>query len=101
MNNNKNIVSISQFTAKRIVKDIKNVKKEEDELKKNGIFYKHDEENLLKGYAMIIGPENTPYQDGFYFFTFKFNEEYPFVPPIVIFKTYIIYIQFFNILINI
>jgi ubiquitin-conjugating enzyme E2 Z len=88
MNNNKNIVSISQFTAKRIVKDIKNIKKEEDELKKNGIFYKHDEDNLLKGYAMIIGPENTPYQNGFYFFTFKFSEEYPFVPPIVIFKTY-------------
>ena len=94
MNNNKSIVSISQFTAKRIVKDIRDVKKEEDELKKNGIFYKHDDENLLKGYAMIIGPVNTPYKNGFYFFTFKFSEEYPFVPPIVTFKTYDGYTRF-------
>ena len=88
MNNFKNKISISQFTAKRIVKDIKEIKKEDEELKKNGIYYIHDENNLLKGYAMIIGPQKTPYMDGFYFFNFSFNEEYPFVPPTVSFKTY-------------
>ena len=74
------LIHLNGFVPTKDIKD--------DELKKNGIFYKHDEDNLLKGYAMIIGPKNTPYQDGFYFFTFKFSEEYPFVPPIVIFKTY-------------
>ena len=35
----------------------------------------------------MIGPENTPYQYGFYLFDIKVPSEYPFKPPIVKFYT--------------
>jgi len=38
---------------------------------------------MYKGYAMIIGPPESPYEDGFYFFEFKFPKDYPFRPPAV------------------
>ena len=46
-----------------------------------GIYYKHDDEYILRGKAMIIGPEGTPYENGMYFFSFKFPEDYPTSPP--------------------
>jgi hypothetical protein len=46
---------ISQNTARRIVSDIKDIKKSYKELADNGIYYKHSENELLKGYAMIVG----------------------------------------------
>jgi ubiquitin-protein ligase len=52
------------------------------------IYYRHDEDNLYKGYAFIIGPKDTPYENGFYFFEFTFPESYPFNPPKVKFHTY-------------
>jgi ubiquitin-conjugating enzyme E2 Z len=52
------------------------------------IYYRHDEDNLYKGYALIIGPKDTPYENGFYFFEFTFTESYPFNPPKVKFHTY-------------
>lgn len=36
-------------------------------LTEQGIHYIHDEGNMFKGTAMIIGPSDTPYADGFYF----------------------------------
>lgn len=78
---------ITEGTAKRIVKDIKDVKKNYDELANNGIYYKHSEEELLKGYALLIGPKDTPYSYGYYFFTFTFPDDYPFKPPTVKFQT--------------
>lgn len=78
---------ISKITAKRIVNDIKDIKKSQEELAKNGIYYEHDEENLLKGYAMIVGPTDTPYNYGYYFFTFNFPDNYPFNPPRLIYES--------------
>jgi ubiquitin-conjugating enzyme E2 Z len=52
------------------------------------IYYRHDEDNVYKGYAFIIGPKDTPYENGFYFFEFTFHESYPFNPPKVKFHTY-------------
>ena len=54
----------------------------------DNIHYHHDEDNLYKGYALIIGPKDTPYENGFYFFEFTFPETYPFNPPKVKFHTY-------------
>jgi ubiquitin-conjugating enzyme E2 Z len=51
------------------------------------IYYIQDENNILNGYALIIGPENTPYEYGNYLFEFKFPENYPFSPPTVKFIT--------------
>ena len=43
--------------------------------------HKYDDENIFKMYCLIIGTENTPYEDGFYLFDFTFTEEYPLKPP--------------------
>jgi len=51
------------------------------------IFYQHDDENILKGYAMIIGQKDTPYAYGYYLFEFTFPENYPYEPPILTFLT--------------
>lgn len=80
-----NNVFIKKETIKRLIKDIKNVK--ENKLEENGIYYKHDEEDLLKGYILIIGPENTPYFGGYYFFQINYPPNYPFEPPQVIYHT--------------
>ena len=52
-----------------------------------GIYYKHDEEDILKGYALVIGPSDTPYENGYYFFEFKFPNDYPYSPPKLIYLT--------------
>lgn len=73
--------TISASSAKRLVKDIKDITNRP--LCDEGIFYKHDDAEMLKGYAMIIGPEYGLYANGFYFFIFNFPTDYPFSPPIV------------------
>ena len=54
--------NIGKDNLLRLVKDIKQVLKED--ISKDGIYYKHDETNILLGYALIIGLENTPYAYG-------------------------------------
>ena len=72
-------VVISRECIKRLINDIKQINNEP--LCDQGIYYKHDEEDMLKGYALIVGPKNTPYENGFYFFELKFPSDYPFSPP--------------------
>ena len=50
--------NIPDYALKRLIYDIRDFKK--SSLSKDGIFYEHDESNILKGYALIIGPNNTP-----------------------------------------
>jgi ubiquitin-protein ligase len=69
----------------RLLKDVVSIMKHP--LTDNGIFYVHDETNMLKGYALIIGPIDTPYQHGFYFFEFDFPTNYPYAPPKVTYHT--------------
>ena len=76
---------VSSTTQRRLIKDIKEIIK--NPLTDNGIYYTHDEENMLKGYALIIGPTDSIYEDGFYSFEFFFPKDYPFSPPKVIFHT--------------
>ena len=71
-------------SVKRIMIDCKEIMNDPIE----HIYYRHDEDNVYKGYALIIGPKDTPYEDGFYFFEFTFNDSYPFNPPKVKFHTY-------------
>lgn len=71
-------------SLKRIVSDIKDIHKNPIE----GIYYMPDEDNICYGYALIIGPEGTPYEYGYYFFKFEFSEtEYPYKPPKVTYNT--------------
>ena len=76
---------IPKDTIKRLAKDVKEINK--NPLSSNGIYYKHSDENILKGYALIIGPQDTEYADGYYFFVFDFPADYPYQPPKVTFKT--------------
>jgi ubiquitin-conjugating enzyme E2 Z len=39
------------------------------------------------GYAMIVGPTETPYENGIYLFKFKFPYNYPAIPPHVTYHT--------------
>lgn len=76
---------IGQDTVKRLVKDIKQVLK--SDISKDGIYYKHDETNMLLGYALIIGPDDTPYEFGNFLFRFEFPKDYPYTPPKVSYLT--------------
>jgi ubiquitin-conjugating enzyme E2 Z len=42
---------------------------------------------MLKGYAMIIGPTETPYFGGYYFFELNYPANYPYSPPHIIYCT--------------
>ena len=74
---------ITKQTQKRLISDITNLYK--NPLNEQGIFYIHDDADMLKGHAMIIGPPDTPYEDGMYFFEFNFPYDYPINPPKVVF----------------
>jgi ubiquitin-conjugating enzyme E2 Z len=72
-------VVISKESIQRLLKDVKQIMK--NPLTENGIYYIHDDTNVLKGYAMIIGPEDTPYFGGNYFFEIDYPASYPHNPP--------------------
>lgn len=76
---------ITKETVQRLLKDVKQMIKHP--LTDNGIYYSHDETDITKGYAMIIGPSETPYFGGYYFFKFDFPHDYPFAPPTVTYMT--------------
>jgi ubiquitin-protein ligase len=70
---------ISKETVNRLLKDVKHIIK--NPLIDQGIYYTHSDTDMLKGYAMIIGPSETPYFGGFYFFEFTYPNDYPHSPP--------------------
>ncbi len=73
-----NIV-ISKETITRLLKDVKHIFK--NPLIDNGIYYIHDDTDMMKGYALIIGPSDTPYFGGNYFFEITYPTDYPHSPP--------------------
>jgi ubiquitin-protein ligase len=81
-----NTILYSKDTLKRIVSDIKQIKK--NPLDSQGVYYEHDDENILVGYALIIGPEDTPYEYGNYFFKLDYPNNYPHSPPKVTFHNW-------------
>lgn len=70
---------ISKETITRLLRDVKQIIK--NPLTENGIYYIHDDTDMLKGYALIIGPSETPYFGGNYFFEFEYPRDYPHSPP--------------------
>lgn len=76
---------MNRKNQKRLANDIVDIIK--NPLHDNGIYYKHDEDDMLKGYALIIGPEETIYNFGYYLFQFNFKKEYPYKPPVVEYLT--------------
>lgn len=76
---------VTKETQRRIAKDVARIYK--NPLNDQGIYYIHDDDDMMNGYAMLIGPEGTPYADGFYFFHLKFPYDYPYSPPVLKFIT--------------
>tara|TARA_B100001939_G_C16876620_1_gene588936 strand:+ start:447 stop:1184 length:738 start_codon:yes stop_codon:yes gene_type:complete len=70
---------MSKDSRKRLQKDIIEIIK--NPLTEHGIYYTHDDSNMLKGYAVIFGPSDTIYRHGAYMFEFKFPTNYPVSPP--------------------
>ena len=70
---------MSKDSRKRLQKDIVDIIK--NPLTDHGIYYSHDDSNMLKGYAVIFGPTDTIYRYGAYMFEFKFPANYPVSPP--------------------
>ena len=77
---------INKETIKRLIGDITNIHK--NPLHDLGIYYLHNDTNMLEGRAMIIGPDDTPYEKCFFFFKFEFPYNYPHEPPKVTFCNY-------------
>jgi ubiquitin-protein ligase len=70
---------VSKETMQRLLKDVRHIIK--NPLTDQGIYYIHDDADMMKGYAMIVGPSDTPYFGGFYFFEFTYPADYPHSPP--------------------
>jgi ubiquitin-protein ligase len=76
---------ITKETIHRLLKDVKQIMKHP--LTEHGIYYIHDDADMLTGYAMIVGTSDTPYFGGYYFFKFRFPVDYPYSPPTVTYHT--------------
>ena len=68
-----------EINKKRLLRDVVKIIKKP--LTDHGIYYVHDSDNMLKGYALIFGPSDSLYRYGIYMFTFDFSVEYPYIPP--------------------
>ena len=77
--------TITRETIKRLAKDVREIMK--NPLDEHGIYYFHNESDILKGQALIIGPKDTPYENGYYFFELEFPADYPHNPPTVTYCT--------------
>jgi ubiquitin-protein ligase len=74
--------------SNRLFLDIKNYEIEKENLNKEGIYINYSTDNIRDITMMIIGPSDTPYQNGFYFFDMTIPLNYPLSPPEVRFSTY-------------
>ena len=72
--------------SKRLLKDIEAV--HAAALKAQGLFYWMDESNCLKGKALLVGHDGTPYEGLLGLFDFTVPSDYPFAPPQVEWKTW-------------
>lgn len=69
--------SLNNSSKLRIVSDYLDF----DKNKPDGIFFYMNKKNIFINYALIIGPKNTPYFGGYYFFKIVFPENYPETSP--------------------
>lgn len=71
---------MSTNAIKRIVnRDLKEIHKMD--LPKLDIHVQFNEDNMLEARAIIIGPKDTPFDNGILYFLIEFPNNYPFSPP--------------------
>jgi ubiquitin-protein ligase len=78
---------MSSKRIKRITNEIKELENSSKILEDSGIYYYYNEDNINFIYAMLYGPEKTPYEKGFYFFSFEYPASYPMEPPMAKYYT--------------
>ena len=66
---------------KRITNEINELNKSVNIFEESGIHFHVEDDNINIVYAMMVGPKETPYEGGFYFFKFEYPPEYPMQPP--------------------
>ena len=60
------VIHISKDAAMRILSDVREMIR--FPLHDEGIYYLHDDEDILTGHAMLYGQPGTVYYGGYYFF---------------------------------
>jgi ubiquitin-protein ligase len=71
---------MTKKTVQRIMqKDMKAIV--EQNLNDLGIYIEFNEENIMEAKAMIIGPQDSLYENSYLFFNIKFPNNYPYSPP--------------------
>jgi ubiquitin-conjugating enzyme E2 A len=78
------INNLIYFVIKRLTKELSKLKEESDKL--DGIII-DDPQDILIWNAKMMGPPDTPYQDGTFEMLLKFDSDYPRRPPSVKFLT--------------
>ena len=78
-------IVLKKDTITRLIKDVKEIIT--NPLTSHGIYYHHNEADILKGEVLIIGPKDTPYENGYYLFEISYPVNFPFLPPVVKYYT--------------
>lgn len=76
---------MTNMAQKRIIKDLRNLEK--NPLNEHGIYHLFNEDDIYNIKILMVGPKDTPYHNGFFFFDLRFPDNYPFQPPKVKFCT--------------
>ena len=76
---------MENINIKRLIKDITQLN--DDSLVSHNIYHHFVDEDIYNIRILMIGPSDTPYEHGFYFFHITIPEQYPFVPPLVKYYT--------------
>tara|TARA_B100001093_G_scaffold516076_1_gene593984 strand:- start:2275 stop:3195 length:921 start_codon:yes stop_codon:yes gene_type:complete len=76
-NNNPTPIAVNRMNF-----DIKNIQESKETLGLEGLYFSFsDGDQISTRYKMlIVGPEDSPYHNGFYFFDAQFPDQYPFHP---------------------
>lgn len=72
---------MSTPSKRRLLKDLNALQK----FKENGIYAQPLDEDIMTWTAIIVGPENTPFEKGTFSLVLTFDESYPQHPPEVSF----------------
>jgi ubiquitin-protein ligase len=84
---------LAGIKEKRILKEIKEIQStpidEDNNIYESspGCYVFINDENITNHKIMIIGPEDTPYENGFYMFDYTYHKNHPFEAPSVKFLT--------------
>jgi ubiquitin-protein ligase len=76
---------MSNPNLKRLARDVADLAR--NPLTEDGIYYYHHEDNIMQGTAVIRGPADSQYSDGYFVFAIEYPAAYPIENPKVKFLT--------------